>query len=194
VNDQPAYEVILEAARELFSERGYHAVTIRMVAAAAGYSPAMVMKVMGSKEELFSRAAPGHLSASDLETPDGENRGFELARRVLDRRARGITDPYAMVPLIIQNAPEPEAVRSDIRRRYLRNIAEMIGDTTEDRRHASMVLCLLLGLAAGTHTLGLLGSADSLELARTYGRALQHEIDQCTGPRRPLPAPRPADS
>lgn len=106
----------------------------------------------------------------------------ELVRKVIDRRNRGITDPYAMVPLIIQNTPEPEAVRSDIRRRSLRNIADRIGGTTEDRRHASMVLCLLLGLAAGTHTLGLLGSVDSLDLAQTYGRVLQHEIDRCTGP------------
>ena len=53
-----AYQAILEAARTKFAEVGYRDVTIRSIAAEAGYSAAMVMKLMGSKEQLFWLVAP----------------------------------------------------------------------------------------------------------------------------------------
>src|SRR5690606_32983958 len=51
-------EAVVQVARRLFGERGYAAVTIREVAAQAGVSPALVMKIAGSKEQLYAMATP----------------------------------------------------------------------------------------------------------------------------------------
>lgn len=49
-------EAILDAARALFAEHGYHGATIRAIAAAAGVDPALVHHFYGTKEELFAAA------------------------------------------------------------------------------------------------------------------------------------------
>lgn len=46
-------EAILDAAEELFAERGYTAVTVREIAAAAGVSHALVHRYLGSKEQVY---------------------------------------------------------------------------------------------------------------------------------------------
>jgi TetR/AcrR family transcriptional regulator, regulator of cefoperazone and chloramphenicol sensitivity len=50
--DHTAAAAIRIAAMELFAERGYAAVTVRQIAAAAGVSPALVIHHYGSKERL----------------------------------------------------------------------------------------------------------------------------------------------
>src|SRR5512143_1414508 len=47
---------ILEAATVVFGERGYHGATTDAIAAAAGISQAYVVRMFGSKEELFIAA------------------------------------------------------------------------------------------------------------------------------------------
>ncbi len=49
-------ESILEAATEVFGERGYHGATTDAIATAAGISQAYVVRMFGSKEELFIAA------------------------------------------------------------------------------------------------------------------------------------------
>ena len=44
---------ILDAARELFAERGYAGTSMRAIGAAAGVDPALVHHYFGTKEELF---------------------------------------------------------------------------------------------------------------------------------------------
>lgn len=46
-------EAILDAAEELFAQRGYTAVTIREIAAGAGVSHALVHRYLGSKEDVY---------------------------------------------------------------------------------------------------------------------------------------------
>lgn len=48
---------ILKAARDLFAEKGFERTTIRGVASAAGFDPALVMQHFGSKENLFAAAS-----------------------------------------------------------------------------------------------------------------------------------------
>lgn len=47
---------ILEAALELFSQRGFSSVTTKVIADATGFNPALIYYYFGSKEELFRRA------------------------------------------------------------------------------------------------------------------------------------------
>lgn len=186
-----AYEEILKAARTRFGADAYRDVTIRSIAAEAGYSAALVMKLMGSKERLFWLVAPGLASAAGLEDvrdliPKDEI-GRELVRRIFARRRMGSGDPYAIAPHLIRSAPEPEQIRDDIRRRYVHNMAAMIGDSTEDRRHAKAVLAILFGIAAAVHTVEAYEDGDDDVAITTFAELVQVVIDRCEGPRVPLP-------
>ncbi|MDR5701606.1 TetR/AcrR family transcriptional regulator [Agromyces aerolatus] len=186
-----AYQAILEAARTKFAEVGYRDVTIRSIAAEAGYSAAMVMKLMGSKEQLFWLVAPGVASTAGLEeerelVPKADV-GRELVRRIFARRRMGAGDPYAVAPLHIASAPEPEQIRDEIRDRYLHNMAAMIGDSTPDQRHAKAVVSILFGIAASVHTLDAYDPADDDEAIETFAALAQTVIDRTDGPRIPLP-------
>ncbi|WP_224760532.1 TetR/AcrR family transcriptional regulator [Salinibacterium sp. ZJ450] len=186
-----AYEAILAAARVRFGEDGYRDVTIRAIAADAGYSAAMVMKLMGSKERLFWLVAPGVASTAGLEderelVPKQEI-GRELVRRIFARRRMGSGDPYAVAPLLIRSAPEPDQIREEIRERYLHNMAAIIGDSSKDRRHAKAVLAMMFGIAASVHTLEAYDDGDDEEAITTFAELVQVVIDRCDGPRLPLP-------
>jgi AcrR family transcriptional regulator len=186
-----AYQAILEAARTRFAEDGYRDVTIRSIAGEAGYSAAMVMKLMGSKERLFWLVAPGVASAAGLEEerellPKAEI-GRELVRRIFARRRMGSGDPYATAPMLVRSAPEPEQIRDEIRDRYLQNMAAMIGDSTDDRRHAKAVLSMMFGIAASVHTMDAYDNGDDDEAIAMYAQLVQLVIDRCDGPRLPLP-------
>jgi len=82
---------LLEAARELFAERGFEAVTLREIAAAAGVNAAMVHYYFGNKQGLYlailsEGAAPllAHLERA-LERPDAD--GEQVVREFLTRFA-----------------------------------------------------------------------------------------------------------
>ena len=169
---------IVGAARHLFGERGYSAVTIKDVAARAGYSPAMVMKVMGSKAKLYAAAAP------DVPTPDfhpdaDEPVGKTLVRRILARRAADESEPWAMVPFLVQDSPDQAAARTELREKYVSWVAWQIDDTSPDLQKSQLVVCVVMGLGAGLRTLGLLGADEIPEeqLVQQYGALVQSIID-----------------
>ncbi|MFI5084759.1 MAG: TetR family transcriptional regulator [Actinomycetales bacterium] len=178
-------EAIVGAARTLFAERGYHSVTIKDVGSLAGYSPAMVMKVMGSKAELYDAAAPagpdsvpplpargGHDGDAAAELP-----GFALVRRLVERRDAGVPEPWASLPLRVLDAPESGSTREDIRERAVSWVADQIGSSPE-ARDAQLVSTLLLGLGSALRVLRIFdpGAMEGEELIRVYGALLQHVI------------------
>lgn len=182
-----AYQHILNVARAQFAAQGYRNVTIRAIAVEAGYSPAMVMKLMGSKERLFALASPlSQEEGSQRDMPPRAELGHELVRRVLDRDTRGERDPWAMAPLIIESAPDREGVRDEVATRYVSNMAAMIGDTTSDSRHARAVVMMLLGLGAAVQGLRIFDKLETDDTVALVGPALQQHIDLCHGPRIPI--------
>lgn len=52
--DSGTRDAILDAARELFAERGYDGASIRAIAAAAGVDPALIRHFFGDKDTLFA--------------------------------------------------------------------------------------------------------------------------------------------
>ncbi|SDB84869.1 transcriptional regulator, TetR family [Sanguibacter gelidistatuariae] len=171
-------ETIVAVAQELFAERGYTATTIKDVADRAGFSPAMVMKVMGSKAELYAAAAPSDLPA-DESAGSGGAIGLTLVRTIVERRDAGEAERWAMLPFLIHEAPVPESIAAELRERYLRAISERISDTSPDRITSQLVIALLLGLAGTIRTLGLLtpGDLPSEDLIRGYGALVQSVVD-----------------
>lgn len=174
-------EDVLREARRLFGERGYAAVTIREVARRAGVSPALVMKIAGSKEQLYALATP----SEPAPLPEGvplEGLGEKLVRRMLDRRDEDAAEPWLRALYLIQDAPDPETARAEFRQRFL---GRFEAATEQDRRLADQAACLLIGLAAGLRSFGLLapGSADQEAVVREYGGLVQQLLDRMAGSR-----------
>ncbi|WP_231938441.1 TetR/AcrR family transcriptional regulator [Arthrobacter sp. B6] len=140
----PSHDTILRAASRPFGEREYRAVTVRDIAAEAGVSAALVMKLFVSKEKLFAAVQPDESLLAELNVPTSEL-GGALVFRVLIRRERGIQEPWANIPFAVLDSPNPEAARADTCERYLAAIAHLIGDGSADRRFAATVTALMIG-------------------------------------------------
>lgn len=167
-------EAIITAATTLFGERGYSATTVRDIAELAGYSPAMVIKTMGSKADLYAAAAP---DMPRLDEPEhDEPLGHQLVRRIVSRRQTGESDPWAMATFLIQDSPDPDAVRVDTRRKYLAFVDGQIGESADPHR-AEYVVCVLLGLANGIRGFGVLADEPAETLIARYGALVQTVID-----------------
>jgi AcrR family transcriptional regulator len=175
----PSHDAIFRAAGHLFGERGYRAVTVRDIAAEAGVSAALVMKLFRSKEKLYAAVQPDESLLAELQVPTAEL-GRALVFRLLMRRERGAQEPWAIIPFAVLDSPDPDAARADIRERYVGAIAHLIGDTTPDRRYASTVTALMTGFGETVRTLGLFDGWDFDELVAHYGAIVQAQIDACT--------------
>lgn len=168
-------QAIIDAATTLFSERGYSATTVRDIAELAGFSAAMVIKTMGSKADLFAIAAPDAPHLDD--NPQDEAVGYQLVRRIVARRDSGESDPWAMASFLIQDSPDPDAARSESRRKYVTFVADQLGDPANLRR-AEYVVCTLLGLANGLRVFGVLAGEAAETLIARYGAIVQAVIDE----------------
>lgn len=173
---------VLEAARRLFGERGYAAVTIREIAAQAGVSPSMVMKVGGSKEQLHLDATPLEPEPLPGDVPL-EGLGELLVSRMLSRREEGRAEPWLRAIYLIADAPDPDAARAEFRERFLSRFERPGAEpavAAHLQRQSDQLACLMLGLAAGTRTMDLLhpDSTDNEAAAREYGGLVQQVLDR----------------
>lgn len=175
----PSHDAILQAAAYLFGERGYRGVTVRDIAAEAGVSAALVIKLFLSKEKLYAAVQPDESELAELDVPTSEL-GRALVFRVLMRRERGMQEPWALVPFAVLNSPDPDSARAGIRERYLASIARLIGDSSADRRYASTVTALMIGFGESVRTLALFDGWNFDELVTHYGALVQTQIDACT--------------
>ena len=166
---------VLQVARQLFGERGYAAVTIREVAAQAGVSPALVMKIAGSKEQLWVLATPAEPAPLLPDTPL-EGMGELLVRRIMQRRDADEAEPWLRAMYLLHDAPDLEPARREFRERFLGRFP----DEGEGRRVADEIACLMLGLAAGVRSFRLLDpvSSDPDRVVVEYGALVQRLIDR----------------
>lgn len=171
-------DAIFQSASHLFGERGYRAVTVRDIAAEAGVSAALVMKLFASKEKLFAAVQPDESLLAELDVPMSEL-GSALVFRVLIRRERGMQEPWANIPFAVLDSPDPEAARADTCERYLAAMAHLIGDGSADRRFAATVTALMIGFGESVRTLDLFGAWTFDELVAHYGAIVQAQIDAC---------------
>jgi len=95
-------EAILDAATAVFAQQGYHAVTMKDIASAAGYTAPSLYNYFASKEEIFAalleRIHQANLDSLDEPVPSGltfAQRLELLVRRQLDVRTRH-ADAFAL--------------------------------------------------------------------------------------------------
>jgi AcrR family transcriptional regulator len=166
---------ILEAAQRLFAERGYARVSIRQIAAESGVSPALVMKLGGSKEQLYADATPPRQSPLSPDWPD-DRVGAELVRRILSRRDDGAVEPWLQDLLAVVDSADPAAARADFATHYVARLTVRVAPGENQRERAELVAAMLLGLASAVRPLRLLDGDDEWVIER-YGAMLQSLVD-----------------
>ncbi|MFA7324282.1 MAG: TetR family transcriptional regulator [Candidatus Nanopelagicales bacterium] len=169
-------ELVLDAARRLFAERGYPSVTIRQIAAEAGLSASMVMKVGGSKAKLYEDAAPTDPEPLDPATPQDQV-GAALATRILARRATESSEPWVQSIFRTADAPNPKASREEFHEWAVTHLSKFLPADAQRERKVELLACLILGLAVGLRTQRLLESTNDAWIISTYGRLMQQVID-----------------
>lgn len=170
-----ARERILSAAQRLFAERGYARVSIRQIAAEAEVSPALVMKLGGSKEQLYADATPPRQSPLSPHWPDGQV-GAELVRRVLARRDEQAVEPWLQALFEVLDAPDPSAARAAFTVDYVARLADRVAPGPNRQERSELVAALLLGLAGAVRPLRLLGAERDWTIER-YGSIVQSVLD-----------------
>lgn len=115
---------IIEAARPLFAERGFHAVTIREIAKAADISEALIYKHFPSKEELYEELLGYTRSMLAVSSPEFE--ALEPGAETL------VTLVYLLVEVIMLDVPG----RGEDQKAHERLLFQsLIGDTAFARGH-----------------------------------------------------------
>lgn len=172
---------IVDAARTLFAERGFHGVTIRQIAAAAEVSPALVIKLCTSKAGLYAEAGLSEVPITELGLPRSQL-GAAYVRRIEQRRRTGAAEPWSSPSSRVRYAANPEDERLLVQTEWLSSIADQIDDRTSHRVHAAAIACLLVGFAEGLRVIGVAESEEAAaELSDYYSALVQHAIDQVPG-------------
>ncbi|MFD0419992.1 TetR family transcriptional regulator [Streptomyces sp. NPDC127108] len=180
-------EVILDAAREQFSERGYEKASVRSIAKAAGVDSALVHHYFGTKEQVFAAAievafAPALAAPTAVAEGPLDDVGERLARFIL-----GVwEDPKTRTPLlaIVRSAVNNETAAAVFRRlistQLLARIAERL-DLPDAELRADLAAAQLVGTAMLRYVIQVepLASADVEQIVARLAPVVQGHL---TGP------------
>lgn len=155
---------IVEAAREVFAERGYQGTTLREVAQRAGVDPALLHHYFGNKAGLF--AAVGTLPVDPPALLAGirhdEHAGYEIARRVLSLYESSPTAREAMIGMIAGAGGAGRAGSAQLRRLFAQQLhpalRAIVREDHADLR-ASLIAGHMTGVVLGRHLVGMPGLA-----------------------------------
>lgn len=180
-------EVILDAAREQFSERGYEKASVRSIAKAAGVDSALVHHYFGTKEQVFA-AAIEVAFAPALGAPDAVAEGpLDDVGERLTRFILGVwEDPKTRTPLlaIVRSAVNNETAATVFRRlistQLLARIAERL-DLPDAELRAELAAAQLVGTAMLRYVIQVepLASADVEQIVARLAPVVQGHL---TGP------------
>jgi AcrR family transcriptional regulator len=144
---------ILEAAREVFNERGYARATIREIARRAGVTHGLVMRHFGSKEQLLIQALPGPRAIAGVAPGDLATLPERVAAAfVAETEPAGGGHTPAAVALIRSAASGDEVVMplyAALEREVTAAFRQVLGPGTEV--YADLVGSLLIGVTFARH-------------------------------------------
>ncbi|MGD7707136.1 TetR family transcriptional regulator [Microlunatus sp. Y2014] len=166
---------VLAAARRLFEAHGYASVTVRDIAAEAGVSPALVIKHHASKAELFAQVGPPEIPLGELDLPAADV-GRTLVARILDRRDRDEPELWLQLCRQINDSPDSERTREQVRAGLLDEVGRLAGDRSPDKVNAAAIVSVLIGIAAGLRTVGVHEGSTRAELLDLYGPLVQQFV------------------
>lgn len=171
-------EAILQAARRLFSQKGYDGTTVRDIAAAAAIDPAMVIRYFGGKDTLFARAADIDLQLPDLSALPRDAVGEALVRHFLSLWEG---DGASALPIALRSAASNELAAERLREIFATQVAPAIARLAgpDTPAVAGLVATQILGLAFTRYVLKLppVVALPRERLVLEVGRSIQGYID-----------------
>ncbi len=191
-------DAVQRAAARLFSAKGFTATGVREIAAEAGVDPALVIRYFGSKEQLFLRTMTMSADFADVMSGPLDGLGERAVAFILDRtRQAGAGAPRrddpqagtAGAPLsragvfaALMRASDRPLVRAQlagaVEEMFVELVAGRLPGADADLR-ARLMAAQCTGLMAALYVVedpGLAPVSDA-DIARYYGRAMQHLID-----------------
>jgi AcrR family transcriptional regulator len=136
---------LLDAARELFIERGFDRTTVRDIATRAGANQALLFRYFGSKEALFRTAMTSQSQEFLADTPPEQVVGRALARMLAPDALRAKDNPiYALLRSSVHEQAEP-MFHDELGMRY-REVLDTLTDAQDADLRADLVLAWLLGI------------------------------------------------
>jgi AcrR family transcriptional regulator len=132
---------ILAAARRSFATRGYAHTGMREIAAAAGITPALVVRYFGSKEQLFAAAIGCELDASSLLGAERAQVGRHMADHLFDKPTPEV-DTLAILLLAATDTSLRGTVKRILRQRLVEPLALWLGGEDAEARAAIIVSIL----------------------------------------------------
>ncbi|ACU97795.1 TetR family transcriptional regulator [Saccharomonospora viridis] len=179
---------LLEAARAVFAENGYHHATVRTIAQRAGVDPAMVKHWFGGKEGLFTQAVlqvPFDFRdvVADVTADGPERLGENIVRRFVTTWDGAGGDRFvALVRSITTYTEALDALRDTLVNQLFTPIAQVTGSDRPDLR-ASLCATQVIGLGMSRYVAGIepLASADVETLVATIAPTLQRYLTDDLG-------------
>ena len=184
--NQDTRQSILDAARQVFAEKGYDQASIRAIAAQAGVDPALVHHYFGTKEKLFLAGMnapinPGELIPKALDGPHEEvgERIVRLMLSVWDSPAGSAA--VAMFRSAMSNEWTARLLREFVVTQILRRAIGELTDPAEAPTRAALVATQVAGLATVRYILKVepVASAPAEALVQAIGPNVQRYL---TGP------------
>ncbi|GAA2636956.1 TetR/AcrR family transcriptional regulator [Streptomyces axinellae] len=135
---------LLEAARDLFAERGYEAATVRDIAARAGVNQALLFRYFGSKRKLLAEVvAQGGLERLRTTPPE---QLFETAlRSMLSQSAPGADRTLEVYLRSIGRGDEAAGALLGLGQEYQSALASLSG-AEDGALRADLAMAWLLGI------------------------------------------------
>ena len=157
---------ILDAAREVFGERGYSKTTIREVARRAGVTHGLVVLHFTTKEQLFIDALLEHRRVAEAAEGDVDDLPERIARSFVERiEADGPSDPFIA---LIRSAGDTDVAKQLMRAMRMEPTQAYLStmDAPDLNQRADMVGALLIGVTFSRYVLadGPLAAMSSDEL------------------------------
>ncbi|WP_339135266.1 TetR family transcriptional regulator [Streptomyces sp. f51] len=187
---------ILDVARRRFLEDGYHAVTLRSVAAEAEVDLALISYYFGSKKGLFGAALalganPAELLARAVEEGDLTTLPERVVRQVLAVWDDPVTGPplIAMLKTAIDDDSLGSLVKEAVEREIVERIAGLVPGR-DARQRAAAFTTVVAGLITGRYLLRLepIVSMTDDDVVRHVSPHLRLAL---RGPGRPVRTTRP---
>jgi AcrR family transcriptional regulator len=169
---------LLEAARRLFTERGYQGVGVRDIAEAAAADKALITRYFGSKEGLFAEAVSATIDPSVLLPDDRARFGEQVVRYLLEQTGRTKFNPTIAMLRSVADPGASELLRSGVEERFVRPLASWLGGDDAQLR-ASILTAQIAGLELMITVLPLaaFATADTEALVARLGQILQRAVE-----------------
>jgi AcrR family transcriptional regulator len=175
---------ILNAARIAFTRAGYDTVGVREIAAAAGVDPAMVPRLFGSKEALFTEIANGAFGLEPAFEGPTEGLGERVARHLLGPIPKDDPEAFDEFQFLLRSVGSPVAapiLSAALHADFIQPLSKRTSGADAEAR-AALVTAYVLGFAVLRAALGSpsIDAAAPGLIERRLGAAIQAALAPIT--------------